>query len=43
MDLRSYEKGAGNTEAKKLRARKEGIDRSKGMPRQVTLQLGTIT
>ena len=40
MVLRLYEKERGNVEAKKLRARKEGMDRSKGRPRQVTPQLG---
>lgn len=42
VDLRLYEKEPGNPEAKKLRARKEGMDRSKGRLRQVAPQLGTI-
>ena len=42
MDLRLYEKEPGNAEAKKLRARKEGMDRSKGRLRQVAPQLGAI-
>lgn len=42
VDLRSYEKEPGNPEAKKLRARKEGMDRSKGRLRVVAPQLGTI-
>jgi len=43
VDLRLYEKEPGNSEAKKLRARKEGMDRSKGRLRQAAPQLGTIT
>ena len=42
VDLRLYEKEPGNPLAKKLRARKEGMDRSKGRLRQVAPQLGTI-
>ena len=42
VDLRLYEKEPGNGEAKKLRARKEGMDRSKGRLRQVAPQLGAI-
>jgi hypothetical protein len=42
VDLRMYEREPGNREAKKLRARKEGMDRSKGRLRQVAPQLGTI-
>jgi hypothetical protein len=42
VDLRMYEREPGNCEAKKLRARKEGMDRSKGRLRQVAPQLGTI-
>jgi len=42
VNLRLYEKEPGNPEAKKLRARKEGMDRSKGRLRQVAPQLGTI-
>jgi hypothetical protein len=42
VDLRLYEKEPGNPEAKKLRARKEGMDRSKGRLRQAAPQLGTI-
>lgn len=42
VDLRLYDKEPGNPEAKKLRARKEGMDRSKGRLRQVAPQLGTI-
>ena len=37
VDLRLYEKELGNPEAKKLRARKEGMDRSKG---RLSLQAG---
>ena len=43
VDLRLYEKEPGNPEAKKLRTRKEGMDRSKGRLRQVAPQLGVIT
>ena len=42
VDLRMYEREPGNSEAKKLRARKEGMDRLKGRLRQVAPQLGTI-
>ena len=42
VDLRLYEKEPGNPEAKKLRARKEGMDRSKGRLRQAAPQLGAI-
>jgi hypothetical protein len=42
VDLRTYEKEPGNSEAKMLRARKEGMDRPKGRLRQVAPQLGTI-
>jgi hypothetical protein len=38
-----YEREPGNSKAKKLRARKEGMDRSKGRLRQVAPQLGTIS
>ena len=41
-DLRLHEKEPGNAEAKKLRARKEGVDRSKGRLRQIPPQLGAI-
>ena len=37
VDLRLYEKELWNPEAKKLRARKEGMDRSKG---RLSLQAG---
>ena len=43
VDLRMYEREPGNSKAKKLRARKEGMDRSKGRLRQVAPQLGTIS
>ena len=43
VDLRMYEREPGNSEAKKLRVRKEGMDRLKGRLRlPVAPQLGTI-
>jgi hypothetical protein len=42
VNLRMYEREPGNSEAKKLRARKEGMDRLKGRLRQVAPQLRTI-
>ena len=42
VDLRLYEKEPGNAEGKKLRARKEGMDQSKGRLRQIAPRLGAI-
>ena len=42
VELRQYELEPGNPVAKKLRARKEGMDRSKGRLRLVAPQLGAI-